>query len=267
MSGPAPIGITPPNFRLARLVGIFNIIFATQILICGVVMAGYTLTLPLWGRVFTYITKQAEQQAAASKQARLEAVADQEKNAKTEQEKIEAAAKRLEIETRPNAGIPPTVDFTKMGFTEPHFVAWTWAEVLSGLILNVMMLVSGIGLLTWRPWSRPLAVWTALLKIVRLVLLYGYFVLAIVPPLATRMGSVVVEMMTAQQPGFAMPGGTPPVELFVRIYTISYSIMGVGIILGGIVYPVIVLWLLTRPSVKSACSGRLKLPKEPKQPW
>jgi hypothetical protein len=266
MSGPAPTGIVPPNFRSARLMGIFNVVFGAILITGGVCGAGYTLTLPLWGRVFSQITAQAEQQANAARKAELEAVKDQEKAAKTEKEKIETAARRIELENRPVVMMPGTMDFSKMGFTDPAFIAWTWTEVLSGIVLNLMMIVSGVGICHWKPGARRVGVWTAILKIVRLVLLWGFFVIAIVPSFARKMGEVVAQMM-AQQPGMRMPGGVPPQEFFAQVYAITYSAMGVMFIVFGVIYPAIVLWVLTRPGVKSACSGLLKLPKEPNQPW
>ena len=266
MSGPPPVGFTPPNFRVPRLLGIFNVLFSVQILICGLCLGGYTLTLPAISRGLGQLQKQVEKKAESDRKAQLDEVVEREKTAKTEQEKVEAAARRMEIENRPKATLPGTVDFTKMGIGDPQFINWTWVELLSGIVLNLMMLISGIGLLHWKPWARSLGIWTALLKIARLVLVYGFFVLTIVPPLARRMGAAVSEMM-ANQPGMRPPGGGSPDAFFARIYTVYYSALGLGMILFGVVYPLILLWLLTRPSVKSACSGRLKLPAEPNQPW
>jgi hypothetical protein len=63
------------------------------------------------------------------------------------------------------------------------------------------------------------------------------------------------------------PQAGPSTEMFVRIYTVTYSAIGVGIMVLGAVYPLLLLWFLTRPGVKLACSGALKPPKEPNQPW
>lgn len=267
MSQSAPVRMTPPNFRTSRLVGIFNVLFASQILLCGLCMSGYTMTLPLWGRVFAQAQKQSEAQGERLRTAQLEGAIEQEKAAKTDQEKIEAAARRMEIEKRPKSTIPVMVDFTKMGFTDPKLLAWSWTELATSLVLNVMMLVAGVGLMNWKSWARPLGIWTAVLKIVRLVLVYGFFTLTIAPLLAQKMGEVVVAMI-ALQPGMMGGGGAPPPQaMFVKIYLIQFSVMGLGIIILGVIYPAIVIWLLTRPGVKFACSGRLKLPMEPKQPW
>jgi hypothetical protein len=268
MSGPAPVGNVAPNFRLPRLVGILNVMFSTQILICGLFMGGYVLTIPLMARVFSQLQGQVEQQAETARKTQLKALAEDEEKAKTEQEKIEVAARRIELENRPKGMLPATVDFTQMGMSSPEFLAFSWTEILTGLALNVMMLVSGIGLMSWKPWARSLGLWTAGLKIVRLALVYGFFILAIVPPLGLKMAKVAVDMINMQGTPFPRsPGGAPPADLFARVYTVMYSGMGLGFMLFGMIYPAILLWLLTRPGVKAACSGRLKLPKEPKQPW
>jgi hypothetical protein len=267
MSEAGPTGIVPPNFRTTRLIGIFNVVFASQILICAMVFAGYTLTLPLWARLFDQLQKQAERQGEAARKAQIDAALEMEKKAKTEQEKVEATARRMELESRPKAVMPGTMDFNRMGFADPGFVAWSWTEAVSAIALNVLMLASGVGLLHWRPWAWKMAIWTAALKIVRLVVVWGYFIVAIIPEFSRKLGVVVSEMMTIQQPGLKMPGGAPPAEFFAKVYAIMYGGMAAGFVLFGVVYPAIVLWVLTRPGAKSACSGRWKLPKEPKQPW
>jgi hypothetical protein len=100
------------------------------------------------------------------------------------------------------------------------------------------------------------------------VVLYGFFIVVIVPPVARNLGEMVVQMAAQQQIPMAAPKtAMPDAALFARIYTVMYSVMGVGMAALGSVYPLIVLWLLTRPGVKSACAGVYKLPPEPNQPW
>jgi hypothetical protein len=42
--------------------------------------------------------------------------------------------------------------------------------------------------------------------------------------------------------------------------------IGVMMLLGGVVYPAVLIWLLNKPAVKVACSGTFLPPKEPKEP-
>jgi hypothetical protein len=267
MSGGSPRGVVAPNFRAPRLIGIFSVVFASELLIVGLCLGGYVSILPTLGRLMDASQKQLDAQAAASKKAELGALAAREKEAKTEEQRTEIAVKRKEIETRPAFPMAAAMDVNRATMGDPTFIRYSWLDLLSGIALNVLMLASGIGLLTWRPWARTLGVWTAALKIVRLVLVYGFFILVIVPPYSRKLGKAVVEMMGSVQP----IGGAPPApfmdsNFFVKTYTIMYSGFGLGVMTLGAVFPAIVLWLLTRPAVKSACSGTLKTPKEPNQP-
>ena len=67
------------------------------------------------------------------------------------------------------------------------------------------MLVAGIGLLRRRMWGIRLAIAAAAAKIVRLVLLYSYVALAIVPPIAQGSGRMAFEATMQQQKAM---GGT-----------------------------------------------------------
>lgn len=243
-------------------------VFAAEILLCGLCMGGYTLTLPLWGKAMQSLTQQVEKQAEVAKVKALSALEEEEKAAKTPEEKAEVQARRKDLESSPKGPMVNMMDLQKLGMTDPRLTAWSLTEVITGLILNVMLLASGIGLMNWKGWARSLGIWTGVLKIVRLVLVYGVFIVAIVPPISQKLGDAVGEMMIAQQQSIGKgPGGIPQASMFVRIYTITYSGMGLGMITLGSVYPAIMLWFLTRPGVRVACSNVYKLPKEPNQPW
>ena len=47
--------------------------------------------------------------------------------------------------------------------------------------------------------AEGLWIWTAVLKIARLVLIYGFFIIVIVPNFSEKLGHMVGEMMNAQQ--------------------------------------------------------------------
>jgi hypothetical protein len=266
-AGPAP-RYAMPNFRMARLVGIFNVIVGAEILLCGICLGGYVAIMPMWGRMFASIQQPARRQIESAKQAQLSALDEKAKAATTVEEKAEIAAERKLIETRQDPTITQLnmMDLNKMGLNDPTNIAWSWAEVVSGLVLNALLLASGIGLLAWRSWARRLGVWTAALKIVRLFVLWGFFIVAIVPPVSRNLGKMIGEMAVQQQASMGRTGGPVPTDMFVRVYTILYSGFGLGVIVLGSIYPVVVLWLLTRPGVKSACSGVFQKPKEPNQP-
>lgn len=255
-----------PNFRTARLVGIFNVLFSVQILLCGLCMGVYVVTLPIWGRVFADVQAQAKQQVERAKASRLAELDDAAKKADTPEKKAEIAALRKEVESAPDPDFTGMMDISKMGMTDPVTVGWAWVEIVTGLVLNTLMLLSGVGLMHWKPWSRKVAVWTAALKILRLVVVYSAFIVLVVPPMAKQLGDLVGDAMTKQQAALGRKGAAPPTQVFVQVYTVTYTLTGVGMMVTGVVYPALVVWLLTRPGVVSACSGAYRLPPEPKQP-
>ena len=188
-----------------------------------------------------------------------------EKDAKTEQQKIDAAAKRIEFEKRPKASFGSIMDFNKVTMGDSKLDDLELGRTAVGNHLehrdagfrdrfDALEAVVAIG--------RGL---DSFGEILRLVLLYGFFILTIVPSLSQRIGRMVAEMM--EQQGTPMPaGGINPGEFLGKLYTITYSGFGFGFMLCGLIYPVLSIWWLTRPGVKSACSGRFRLPKEPNQP-
>ena len=267
-SAPKPMTVRAiPNFRSARITGILNVVFATLLLVFGLCMSSYVATLPLLGRAFTAYQAQIDKIGDQQRQTALRGLDEQLQKADTEAAKAEILERKKKLENSPKLGAGVNMmDFSKMGFDDPVVIGWSWVEIVTGLALNVMLIASGVGLMHWKPWARKLGLWTAGLKILRLVVLYTGFVILIVPPVAKNLGDMVGEMMNQQQAGLGRAGGAPPKELFVRIYSVMYSVMGVGYMAVGSVYPAVLLWVLTRPGIASACSGRFVLPKEPNQP-
>lgn len=264
MQASAPSGYVPPNYRTARLFGIFNVLFAAQLLVCGLFMWGYIISLPFISSAMSTLQKQAVEQAKTTRRQLVADLNKQREEAKTEAEKAEIDEKIKAIEDRANPSIPAMFDMNKMGLDDPRLAAWGWVDGVSGVVLNVLLLASGIGLMHWRPWSRRLAIWTAACKIVRLVLLQGYAIVVIIPMISRKFADFAAETMAQQRP---MPGGgPPPTQLLYTIYVTMYSVMALGVIVFGVIYPALLLWYMNRPGVKMACSGQVKLPAEPKQP-
>jgi hypothetical protein len=144
-------------------------------------------------------------------------------------------------------------------FAEPVVVAYMFTDSLSGIAMNIAMIVAGVGLLRLRQWGRKMSLWVAGLKIVRLVLLSVVTVFAIAPTLGEGLGEAVEEMI-ANTPG-AGGGQGPPPGMFAMVYGIMFSVMSVGMALFGVIYPAICLWLLRKPAIKAAFEpGAVNLP-------
>ncbi|HEV3168642.1 MAG TPA: hypothetical protein VGZ22_31845 [Isosphaeraceae bacterium] len=247
-------GYVVPNPQVAKTLGILNIIFACLLLACSMFNALSMATMPLLNKAIQ-AQKQEMKQAEAKTKAKLDDLDKQEKAAKTEAEKQEVASQRATLTGRSKStvGFNFSMDFNAMGLNDPRYLTYWYADTLTGLVMNVIMLASGIGLLMVKPWARTTWLWAAAIKIIRLILVWGYFAVAVVPGLSQRLGKFIYNMMAQQQAG-GRPGGPPGMseEFFTRLYGITYTGMAAGMILFGMIYPVVSIWLLNKPRVKAA---------------
>jgi len=133
----------------------------------------------------------------------------------------------------------------------PGYQAYIWTDMISGLVLNLAMLISGISLLGLKEAGRRMALWTFGLKIVRLCTM-ALLMIIIIIPITSRMSS---EMMTEMTKGGA---GMPPTAVFGDMGKLQAALGSVQAVLGavfGSIWPIIGIVLLTRPGTRAACQA------------
>jgi hypothetical protein len=122
---------------------------------------------------------------------------------------------------------------------------------VAGVVLSLLMIVSGIGLLTFRPWGRLAAIVYAVLSILTTAAFVVWYLAAVVP--------AVVEFGRE----IAATGGR---EAEAMELTIQAAYIGGPLIASlSAAYPVVVLLVLLRPSVRDAFRGE-PLPEESGEP-
>jgi hypothetical protein len=244
-------GVTP-NVSACKTIGTLNIIFGAGLLLVGLCCG---LQLTVQSTVAPAVMAQQQQQFQAifvqARQKQIEQLKGLEKTAKTDKEKADVQARLKKLQDAPE---PKTPDFTKMYAMDDKRVVGYWiADIASGLVLNLLMLVSGIGLVAVHEWGRRLGVWVAVLKIVRLLAVYGFAIVTIVPITTERFIEVMKPMMeeaaVAQGGGAAGPS---PAEM-AKVIGIMLTSTFVGVIILGAIYPLAAWIVLTRPGVKAAC--------------
>jgi hypothetical protein len=166
-------------------------------------------------------------------------------------------AQPAEVKVEVKAGAPaapgtPMVAMVNpfMGMNDPKFLRFSFIENGVSLIINGLMFATGIGLLNLRRWAALGWTYLAWFRIVFLILIWGYFVIAIVPSFSENMAKTVVDMMRQQNPGRAVQ--LPTVGYMTQVYSIMCLIVAVGSIVISSIYPAISIWLLSRPRVKAA---------------
>jgi hypothetical protein len=255
--GPSPSekAFVAPNHRIPRVIGILNIVFAANLMVCGLCSGFYVALMPRYLKAVEAMQANAQPGTAVpAKDASATPGGP-------------AGPKGPMVQPVQNTIVMNGPELQSMGFTDPRLRAFCWVESLSGIALNLIMLAAGIGLVSRRRWAPGLGVATAGAKVVRLVALYSFFALAIVPDFARAQARIFLEVIQKQQ---AQQGGTMPAaftfEMLTKTNMIMYTVPAVGMILFGSIYPLVSIWLLTRPGVRAACADR-KAPTEPDEPW
>ena len=254
-----PAGVVgPPKSGTPKVLGILNIVFGSA-LVLGGICCGMNLTMQAaLAPMITAQQQQLQQQMKSTQDAerdeRLKKLDEQEQAAQTEEEKLTIQSQRQTVLATPPVVMPVMPDMSKMyGMNNPRVMGYSVTDILSGLLLNVFLLISGAGLVGMREWGRKLAVWIAAIKIGRLFLLTIYSIIFVAPVMAKQMTEALQQMLSQMPPG---RGGAPPPQMGSELATIYGTMMTVSaaaMLVFGSIYPGILLWALTRPAAKDAC--------------
>lgn len=264
-TSPIPLDATPVRIPIdattPRAIGIINIVLGLLMMLCGAYTVVNALMLPFMAKAMEGMQAQIEadmqRQMQQAAQPAEDAAAEGTKAPDGEPDSDEDAAEG-QAGDGPAAGptlqSPPPIPMMDMGkffqiFEDPALMAFTLIDGISGALLNLLLLISGVGLLGIKEWGRKLSLWLAGLKMVRLVLLYGVAIFVIAPLMGQAMGDMVDDMFAKMPPG---GGQQPPPGTFATVYTTMITVTYVGMIVVGFVYPIITLLLLRRPRVLAA---------------
>jgi hypothetical protein len=256
-----------PPTTARKLIGTLNVLFASVMMLCGACSGVGLLMQVAMAPLSEGVQQQMQEAMAAQSKVEQQKIIDdlqsQEDAATSDEEKAALAARRQALEQQPPAELPMA---DMMGaYRDPAFLGYLITDFATGLLLNVLLFASGIGLLAAKAWGRKLGVWVAALKIVRLVAVYGFAVTFVVPVFSQKMGDMMDKMMAqAQQRQQQKQPGAPPMPPMGKtvgtFYGIALTSGAVLMILFGAIYPIIMLWVLTRPKVKVACGESVAVP-------
>ncbi len=150
----------------------------------------------------------------------------------------------------------PAMNPMMMGMDDPGFIRFTIFDVVTALAANGVMLASGIGLVNLRRWGASLWTWTAWIKISRLVLVWGFFIVAVAPGFAETLARSVVTMIQSQQIPTGRRATMADYTMLLRVYSIGLLVMGLAVIGLGSIYPAVSLWVMSRRSFRAALTDR-----------
>jgi hypothetical protein len=264
-----------PNPQVPRSFGLMNIIFGALLILYAIVTAllvyiGPMLTRPIQESVQKQLADQRARQ-----QAKIASLKDKLKSAKNDDEKkdIEAELGAIEADPVPN---PAIFDDMMSGFkitADWRVAIYTWAEIVTGILLNVLMVVAGVALLALSEWGRKVSIAVAWLKIGRWLSIV-LFQLVLIIPVTTQM----MQKSFARMDAIASVKSTGAAQFPMRGWAQFSAAIGAVTVVGGAliasVYPAVSLWFLTRPRARAACLAAASPPgahwpppgEEPAQP-
>lgn len=252
MSNALPPGYVVPNTSLPKTTGMLNIVFASLLLLYVLFKISMTLLSPMLVQFAQQGVEQAQAKTAASRKQVIDVLKKEEAEAKTEEQKASLRKEIQEMEAQPSVTVGPDLRALSGEMNSPLLRAYSWVDQITALILNVLMLASGIGLLGLRERARRLALWVGGLKIARLAAI-ALFQMIVILPVTTRIQQEMMARMAA--------GGGPNAQALQTAMKVgaaaSMAMIVIGTIL-GMIWPVIMMVLLTRPGSRAACLAASK---------
>lgn len=261
-ASPPPAPPAPrPQRGLPRTIGVFNLLLGAGLTLCGVGCLGF-LGPPLLRN--TPLRLEPGQTRDVLEQMRLQMIQDLQAQSRSTRDEAERRKIQTSIDEL-NATSPDVtgkVDFARINRDLPWTSRYLWAEMVSGLVANVGLILAGIGLVMVKEWGRRLGLAVAALKIVRLVALNGLLAFVVVPRTSdaldqlarTDIGSQffrhAMEQQNARRPGGGVQLSSAEVVQSIRGMGYGTAVMGLGL---GLIYPVVTLVVLTRPGARAAC--------------
>jgi hypothetical protein len=240
-----------------KLIGVLNIVFGGLLMVCGTCFGLYILALPLMMPAFQSMQDSVKDRVEKQKQTEIAALEKRATNAETAVEKEEIRGEIAEVKAREViVQTTPLPDFNDFGFTGVHFRLHYALEAATCLLLNMIMVVSGVGLVRFAEWGRRLGIWGAWLKIVRLGLLsVSLIVLSETngPKLAKVFASAGATEGAAKAPQDAAADAQAEQDAKTTLRLVNWS-YALGMLLIGSIYPAVTIRVLTRPGAHLACS-------------
>ncbi len=174
-------GYVLPKPGIPKTLGILNIIFGVLLVLYGLCTVGSLLAAPAMMQFAENTVKDVQNKAEVQRKAqiktyddRIAAATTEEEKKAIEQERAVAANSRRWL-PRWTCRRPPTCSRTRRSWASPT------PEMGTGLILHIMLLISGIGLIRLTPWGRTLGLWWAGLQIVQVVILLAVSIVVVQP--------------------------------------------------------------------------------------
>jgi hypothetical protein len=249
-----------PRPGLVKTIGVLNLVIGGWLFFCGTSCVNAVFPTFTTYEPIALDARTVQESYDQFRREKLDTLLARERGASSAAEREKVRQERLAAEAEHQA-VQDRIDFAKIN---AHLIWPTrtlWIDVISGAVLNLLLLSAGLGLIQRAEWGRRLGMGVALVKIVRLIILGALLSLLVVPHL-----SKALESFTASDVGRELfqwtlekewkrqgraPTGPPPAP---RDIVEFMGIMGYAVLILGALYPIASLILLSRPGARAACA-------------
>jgi hypothetical protein len=246
-------GFVLPKPGIPKILGILNILFGVLGTLFGLGMIASMLLIPLF---FSFAEKAAKEEHAteeAKHKAQLKEVDNRAATAKTDEEK--KAIDKEKATLIANTPTSPELDLDTIsgGMRNPTILAHTYIFSGIGILINILRIVSGVGLIGLFAWGRSMALWLAAMTIVVLGISAATEIL-VIQPIKTEMLTKTMDKMEADLKTQGVP---PNARASMKSATTMMAAMGLAWAVGAFfffsIYPVTTLILLNTAGARAAC--------------
>jgi hypothetical protein len=244
-----------PNPQIPRSFGLMNILFGSLMLLVAI---GYGLAYvyaPTIQKMFQFTSIKAQQDKLKIERAdKIAELKSKEAAAKTEEEKLDLADERKKLEAMPTPDLSALEELQDMNdYNEPRLAVFHILEISASIVLNVLMIVSGGGLMALREWARRLSIRVAQLKMLRWAAM-AVTTMVMILPMTIERTQKAMPALEAQM--LAQGAPVPAISMmttFMRWSMMAGAVVMVFAALIACVYPALAWWYLSRPPARAAC--------------
>jgi hypothetical protein len=256
-----------PNPQIPRTFGIMNLCFGILMLLVGAGYLAMTIVAPYFQKQLVIQVEQQQSKSKAERDAKVTELKAKEEAAKTQEEKDTLKDERVAVESNVEPDLSAMNEVMGWNiFSDMRLAIYSFSEMISGMILNVVMAIAGVGLLGLAEWGRRLAVTVSWLKIVRWIAMI-VVTLVLILPITVQKVQKMTDSIQTQVQAQAKSGGRPAPAMPMLNLSMFTSIAGaVAMIFTALIasiYPALSIWFLTRPPARAACLQRSTPPSVP----
>lgn len=235
------------NPRIPALLGTLNVIFGAMLLLYAIGWIAWTLAGPSVIKSLMSQEQIRRSEEKATKEARLAKLKDEERAESSAEKKdklnqeIAALDKDLELNYEDLDRFFEEEDDLRVLIPD-------WIDRILCLVGGILMIVSGIGLLSLRQWGRTLALWVAGTQLVWAAFVFIY-ALTVTIPLAVDQVMADYRKQEAKTGPIPFPGSA---RALAQMTAGAAGAGAVANVLLSAIYPSITLWLLNKKTVRTA---------------